>query len=319
NYGDDNITFINLGINFEAFLDWQVSLEKTGANRVAYGYLNGENSIGSQKSYLEIDNIPYYQRIKCEIISGRIKVLFQRHQVLFESAYHYECNESVFLGQLFLPRLQNAFDIIREGDNGIYNKIIEGLDYIVPLAKPGKQNHPSFASALLKRTIFLSLDLLETSDVYLAECIIHEFGHCQLYKVQDTVLLTQMDLNKRYYYSPWRTDPRHLLGLVHGIYVFSCVIDFYHQLLRKSSISSEIREWVYNRLILLVYQVFCAIRQVRKDEIAQAGGILLNDIHRQLQETATTLNIDLHNCHSELLEHQEAWKLKNCGPEFEIL
>ncbi len=242
NYGDDQVTLIALGITVESFLDQYILLQKTGKNDFSYGYVKDLSFMPVNMVTIDIANIPHFQRVKMAVVGERTQVLFQRHQVLFESAYHYECNPSVYLGQLFYPRLQQAFDLIRRSDEKLYNQITGSLDFIVPLAKPGASNHPSFASALLKRTIFLSLDLLETNDYYLAECIIHEFSHCQLYKVQDTILLTQTDLIKRYYYSPWRTDPRHLLGLTHGIFVFSRVISFYRDLLQKNFAPAE-QDW----------------------------------------------------------------------------
>jgi hypothetical protein len=318
NYGDDQITFIRLGVSIEKFLDWPVILEKTEDKSLAYGYAYNTDRLEGPMVTINLEAIPNYHSIKLDIIAGTIKVLYQRHQVLFEHVYHYECNDSVYLGKLFYPRLVKAFSIIKDADESLYHRITDNLDYIVPLAKPGKSNHPSFASALLKRTIFLSLDLLETGDHYLAECIIHEFSHCQLYRVQDTILLTNVDLSKRYYYSPWRIDPRHLLGLVHGIYVFSCVIKFYRELLTKPKPETQIKVWVQNRVVLLVGQVLCAIRQVREDEIAQAGALLLESISGEISEIAREMDIDLVIVHLEILEHQQAWKLKNTDSDFVI-
>ena len=309
---------IGLGVSIEAFLELPVVLQKASAHQLAYSYLNDTGAGKERQVIVNTETIPYFLRIKCELIAGKIKILYQRHQVLFESAYHYECINSAYLGQLFFPRLEKAFKIIKNGDQKLYETIVSALDYIVPLANPGKNNHPSFASALLKRTIFLSLDLLETNDHYLAECIIHEFGHCQLYKVQDTILLTQTDLTERYYYSPWRTDPRHLLGLVHGIYVFSAVIKFYQHLIAKNSMNAEISEWVENRITLLLHQVSCAIRQIREDEIAPAGKMLTEAILSEMQDIASAYGIDLNILHRELADHQDAWRSKNSAPEFII-
>ena len=318
NYGDDQIILLRLGVSIEAFLDWPVVIEKTGGNFLGYGFISNESPIDGRMVTIDTQNIPYYQRVKAELVADKIQVLLQRHQVLFESAYHYECNSSVFLGRLFYSRLQQAFTIISEADQSLFKEIREGLKYIVPLAKPGKDNHPSFASALLKQTIFLSLDLLESNDYYLAECIIHEFSHCQLYKVQDTTLLTKTDLTERYYYSPWRTDPRHLLGLVHGIYVFSCVIRFYQRLLIKIRPSDEATNWIEQRLRLLLHQVACAIRQVREDEIAPAGKLLIDGISNEINDIASVAGIDLQVSHAEMAQHQEAWKIKNMAPKFII-
>lgn len=318
NYGDNQITFVHLGISIENFLDRPVILEKLDIDTLMYCYNSDTDSLSGQMVGIDLKSIPAYHQLKMDVIESKIKVLYQRHQVLFESVYHYECNDSVYLGRLFYPRLLKALVLIKTADPTLYNHITENLDYIVPLAKPGKENHPSFASALLKRTIFLSLDLLETSDYYLAECIIHEFSHCQLYKVQDTILLTNVDLTNRYYYSPWRTDPRHLLGLVHGIYVFSRVIKYYMQVLSSPESNANERFWVHERVALLVGQVLCAIRQVREDEIAPAGSLLLRDISDEISAISDDMQVDSQNAHREIMQHQQAWKEKNANPEFII-
>lgn len=317
NYGDDQITFISLGISIESYLDQFVVLEKTEVNNLTYSYVVDISAKPSATINIDIHSVPYFQRVKMAIVANHTQVLFQRHQVLFESAYHYECNPSVYLGQLLYARLQPAFNIIRSGDDLLYEEIAKGLDFIVPLAKPGVSNHPSFASALLKRTIFLSLDLLDTSDIYLAECIIHEFSHCQLNKVQDTVLLTRTDLTKRYYYSPWRTDPRHLLGLIHGIYVFRCVIHFYQRLLLIPGSESD-HEWIENRMILLLHQVLLAIRQVREDEIEPAGALLIEDIFNELTGIAMVIGVDLGSTPFEMISHQQTWLSANTSAEYII-
>ncbi|QIJ65241.1 HEXXH motif domain-containing protein [Streptomyces sp. JB150] len=60
----------------------------------------------------------------------------------------------------------------------------------------------------------------------LAETLVHEFQHSKLGALLHLFPLLDDDREERYY-APWRPDPRHLTGLLHGAYAFTAVAGFW--------------------------------------------------------------------------------------------
>ncbi|GGR21465.1 HEXXH motif domain-containing protein [Streptomyces netropsis] len=61
----------------------------------------------------------------------------------------------------------------------------------------------------------------------LAETLVHELQHGKLGAIMHLFPLLDDDRAETYY-SPWRPDPRHLTGLLHGAYAFTGVAGFWH-------------------------------------------------------------------------------------------
>ncbi|MFJ4541145.1 HEXXH motif domain-containing protein [Streptomyces tibetensis] len=65
-----------------------------------------------------------------------------------------------------------------------------------------------------------------SSPVALAETLVHEFQHSKLAALLHLFPMVDDDRQERYY-APWRPDPRHLTGLLHGAYAFTGVAGFW--------------------------------------------------------------------------------------------
>ncbi|WP_329440501.1 aKG-HExxH-type peptide beta-hydroxylase [Streptomyces canus] len=70
-----------------------------------------------------------------------------------------------------------------------------------------------------------------SSALALAETLVHEFQHSKLAALLHLFPLLDDDREERYY-APWRADPRHLTGLLHGAYAFTGVAGFWRDRLR---------------------------------------------------------------------------------------
>nr|WP_251692611.1 HEXXH motif domain-containing protein [Streptomyces sp. CHD11] len=65
-----------------------------------------------------------------------------------------------------------------------------------------------------------------SSALALAEALVHEFQHSKLAALIHLFPLLSDDRAERFY-APWRPDPRHLTGLLHGAYAFTGVAGFW--------------------------------------------------------------------------------------------
>jgi hypothetical protein len=66
------------------------------------------------------------------------------------------------------------------------------------------------------------------SPATLAETVVHELQHSKLNAVLDLVTLHESSSN-RLCYAPWRHDPRPLSGLLHGVYAFTGVVEYWRR------------------------------------------------------------------------------------------
>lgn len=72
-----------------------------------------------------------------------------------------------------------------------------------------------------------------SSALALAETLVHEFQHSKLAALLHLFPLLDDDRAERYY-APWRADPRHLTGLLHGAYAFTGVAGFWRDRLAEA-------------------------------------------------------------------------------------
>ncbi|MEU3729257.1 HEXXH motif-containing putative peptide modification protein [Streptomyces sp. NPDC033538] len=70
------------------------------------------------------------------------------------------------------------------------------------------------------------------SALALAETLVHEFQHSKLAALLHLFPLLDDDREERFY-APWRADPRHLTGLLHGAYAFTGVAGFWRDRLAE--------------------------------------------------------------------------------------
>jgi HEXXH motif-containing protein len=67
------------------------------------------------------------------------------------------------------------------------------------------------------------------SPVKVAEAICHEFSHARMYLYMERNAIIHNDWSK-IHHSPWRRDPRPLIGLINGVHAFLNVCEFYGRL-----------------------------------------------------------------------------------------
>jgi HEXXH motif-containing protein len=118
----------------------------------------------------------------------------------------------------------------------------------------------------------------------LAECITHEAAHTWLGLVDGQDRLARDMWNEAMpCISPWREDPRPIGGIVHGVFVFSCVLVVLAILLERASDAEEAAS-IRKRLARLASQVEEGIAALRTSGLlTEAGEQLCLDSDARLQ------------------------------------
>ncbi|MEU1485581.1 HEXXH motif domain-containing protein [Streptomyces sp. NPDC005752] len=132
---------------------------------------------------------------------------------------------------------RDAVAILRRGGSGPGGLRPEEISRIVPWqAKNGDAVLPVPAEGLSASTgdAFASMVIARPGDgLALAETLVHEFQHSKLGALLHLFPLLEEDRSERHY-APWRADPRHLPGLLHGAYAFVGVTGFWRERIRDT-------------------------------------------------------------------------------------
>jgi HEXXH motif-containing protein len=126
-------------------------------------------------------------------------------------------------------RLDDAWSILVEEHAEHVQEVTAAEPVIVPVAEGGGFVASSSSSAF--GAICLATP---ESPQSLAETVVHELQHSKLNALLDLVPL-QRPGEDRLCFAPWRRDPRPLSGLLHGIYAFVGVTEYWHRQLRSQA------------------------------------------------------------------------------------
>ncbi|WP_405974417.1 HEXXH motif-containing putative peptide modification protein [Streptomyces sp. NBC_00988] len=153
-----------------------------------------------------------------------------------------------------------------------------------------------------------------SSSLALAEAFVHEFQHSKLAALLHLFPLLDDD-REECYYAPWRADPRHLTGLLHGAYAFIGVAGFWReQLADPEHAETAAYHFALRRLQgrLVVRTLLGSGRLTDEGCVLVAGlartldGWLREPVDRSALERARTA----------AALHRTEWRLRNVVPGF---
>jgi len=184
--------------------------------------------------------------------------------------------------------LRVAFAHIKTYNSKINDELNILVREVVPCC-PGIPNiYPSGTSVFTPSAVFIAY----TEDVDIAaELLIHESGHLKLRVLDaETPILSVTDQKEQWsshkWYSPWRDDPRSLMGVVHSIFVFIEVAN-YHLYRVKLDINNHTS---HRRLLTLIYQLLEARKNNPIDSLlSEQGYMLFREIDDSLEILVSAL------------------------------
>jgi HEXXH motif-containing protein len=150
-----------------------------------------------------------------------------------------------------------------------------GLDSIVPAPAvpfrlPSASTGEAFGSAIVA---------FGEDPATLAAALVHEFQHIRLGGLLHLVRINKDDPRERLY-APWRSDPRPISGVLHGIYAFLSVTSFW----RALALAEPDHELAAFEFALWREQVWRTLARVRVDEsVTLAGRRFLDGVAAKLR------------------------------------
>jgi HEXXH motif-containing protein len=164
---------------------------------------------------------------------------------------------------------RKAFGLLSAVEQQLWIPVRNVLASVVPLQSPPQVNLSGTCDQVLG-CICTSLSL---NAAIFAETLVHEAAHVTLHILVDE---TSYWLGRGgSYRSPWRNDPRPISGMVHGIFAFLAVAEFWGALLETSQ-AKEFESLGRVRLRTATWQVQNAISELQfTPELTEAGKELL--------------------------------------------
>jgi HEXXH motif-containing protein len=162
-------------------------------------------------------------------------------------------------------------DGLRAGPGGL--RVAE-VRRIVPQAgpalPPAARGGPVFSATTSDAFASMIVGLPEDG-LTLAEAMVHEFQHSKLGALLHLFHLLDDDRGE-VWYAPWRPDPRHLTGLLHGVYAFTGVAGFWRERLHDGGADPGLAAFNF---ALLRLQCRLALRTLRAEARLTDVGRLL--------------------------------------------
>lgn len=182
----------------------------------------------------------------------------------------------------------------------------EGLRAVLPVRSPSASVHMSCSKDVMSFAVLMS----SGTPAMLAEALIHEFGHNMLNALAefDDIFMeprrTQEDL-----YSPWRPDARPVGGVLHAVYVFERVCEFYLRHLRYRP-DDELRHRF--RLMTIRNLIALDVLAPLTEALGAAGKQLMATLSARIAQQAKHLTQhDWALTRDELMGHYQQWLVAN--------
>ena len=148
----------------------------------------------------------------------------------------------------------------------------------------------------------------------LAEALVHEYHHQKLNSLMAVApLISECDTDATYY-SPWRSDPRPLSGILHGSFTFQAILEFYSLAIRSKEIATE------DALSRRAYKISCQLKtaisvlseHARFTPLGQSLLVAINENVKKLDAIASQAPSSVRNEIDRLMrEHQKQWTHEN--------
>jgi hypothetical protein len=133
-------------------------------------------------------------------------------------------------------------------------------------------------------------------DFVLAETLTHEAAHHWLFTVEEISPMAENPWNGGAWISPWRSDPRPIGGIIHGVFVFSCAATVLNSLLTFKSFGLEelTRMRVANRICRLCAQVEAGLDEMQRcPTITPAGNTLSGAAAERIRSVEDVVDTEL--------------------------
>ncbi|MFE9748857.1 HEXXH motif domain-containing protein [Saccharothrix saharensis] len=210
----------------------------------------------------------------------------------------------------WLKYLDEAWELLTAWHPGAAEELSAGLSTVVPL----DARRAVFAASSSAAFGAIALSPKRSATEF-GEALVHELQHSKVNALLDLVELHTSDGAPRHY-APWRDDPRPVEGLLHGVYAFVSVVEYWHA--QRGLVPPELARRAEFALAYRARQVGLAVDGMR-------GLVDLTDLGR---EFVAAVAVRLAACdpvdmppevaeaaEDLTAEHASTWRLRHVRPD----
>lgn len=203
--------------------------------------------------------------------------------------------------------LTRSLELIQVADPAVAERIDATIKWYFPVKTSDKRHiHNSFTICSLNGAIFLSESY---SFLPLAEALVHEFCHNELWMA----MMVEKHLrnpSEEVLYSPWRKDVRPLLGLYHGTYVFTGLLEFFAAAGRQPALA-EHHEHFHARRRDIYHQLRTALAQIRSEDLEPKGREFVDSLAEIVRRHGEELGATFDSVPERQKRHWLEWSARN--------
>lgn len=176
----------------------------------------------------------------------------------------------------------------------------------LPFVQVSASSGDSFGGMLIVRP---------ASALALAETLVHELQHSKLAALLHLFPLLDDDRAERYY-APWRTDPRHLTGLLHGAYAFTGVAGFWRDRLADAQSADAVERAGYFFALRRLQSRLAVRTLLTSGRLTAEGRALVSGLARTLDGwlREDVPPAALARARTAAALHRTEWRLRNVVP-----
>ena len=189
--------------------------------------LSERNVVG----YLQAPSAEAQQSIMVECLQTDLTERYREMELEFYSA-------DEIIGSNLILRLSRAIDILAAVPGAA--RAVSSVLLAMHILKPKSAGYDvSYSEPALPFSIFVGVDATSriNSDLRLVESMLHECMHLQLTLIEEIVSLIASNYERRY--SPWRQTTRPTRGVLHALYVFRVIQEFFSITLTSANLNNE--------------------------------------------------------------------------------
>jgi len=212
----------------------------------------------------------------------------------------------------WLTTLEEAWEWINECSPLLAQEMLLGIKAFVPVESESADVHASATFQEAPGLVALSW----TPDTsIMVEALVHEYHHQKLNALFNLDPVITGPSAKAVYYSPWRSDPRPLTGVLHAAYVFQAILEFWNRLF-AADIPLLQKERVQQRAYLISRQLEKGLQTlIDHAEFSPIGEALLDAIvsnYRDQNAQLPNINPTVRQRLNEVItEHRQQWETEN--------
>ncbi len=179
-------------------------------------------------------------------------------------------------------QLKKALQMIRNVHEDLIpemNKLIKFLQVVYSQ----KDQHGSMSPQNILGTVYLP-DIGDHT--LIAECLVHESLHQYLTRIEhiNPIFSDPISGTEELYYSPWRPEPRPLIMVLHGAFVFTGVAMFYHECAMLNAVDLD-QDTLVSRISFRALQIRQALDVLSENnKFSPLGQQLFDILHELLDE-----------------------------------